>query len=89
MAVMDLYSLFVLEGMGSAIGAVVVLSLIFFLYGMFMRMGTILITSICALYFMIIFTFFYGGVIGVLIFTGSALFFISSILPWTSGKLNQ
>ena len=89
MAVMDLFGLLVANGFGSIVGAAVFMMLLFVLYGGFMKMGIPLMTSICLLYFMIVLTGAYGGVIGVLIFFGTSLFFVTSLIPWVSGMMNK
>lgn len=89
MVVMDLFSLLVTHGFGSLIGAAAFIILLFFLYGGFMKMGIILISSISILYLTIILTAGYGGVVGVIIFFGASLFFVSSLIPWVSGMLNR
>jgi len=89
MAMLDLFSLLVQNMFGSILMAVLFLILCFFIYGGIMRMGILLISSISILYLMTMMTFAYGGVTGAIIFFGTSIYFVSSLIPWVSGMLNR
>lgn len=89
MAMLDLFSLLVQNMFGSILMAVIFLILCFFIYGGIMRMGMLLISTISILYLMIMVTFAYGGVTGALIFFGTSVYFVSSVIPWISSALDR
>lgn len=89
MAMLDLFSLLVQNMFGSILMAVIFLILCFFIYGGIMRMGILLISTISILYLMIMITFAYGGVAGALIFFGTSIYFVSSLIPWISSVLDR
>lgn len=82
MAMLDLFGLLVQNLFGSILMATVFMILAFWIFGGFMRMGVLLITSVSILYGMIILTAGYGGVIGALTFLICSVYFAISILPF-------
>ena len=82
MAVLDLFSLLVLNLFGSIILATVAMVVAFWIFGGFMRMGTLLISTISILYVMIILTAGYGGVVGAVTFLACSIYFVTAVIPW-------
>lgn len=89
MAVLDLFGLLVINMFGSILMAVCFLILCFFIFGGIMRMGLLLVTSISVLYMMIVLTAAYGGVVAVLLFFATSIYFVTSIIPWVVGMMNR
>lgn len=82
MAVLDLFGFMVQGLFGSVLMATVFMVLAFWIFGGFMRMGMVLISTISILYVMIILTAGYGGAIGALMFLGAAIYFVTALIPW-------
>lgn len=82
MAVLDLFGFFVQGLFGTVLMATIFIVAAFWLYGGFMRMGTLLMTAISILYVITILPTWYGGAVGVLIFIACSVYFVISILPF-------
>jgi len=82
MVAMDLFGFLVQGLFGSIIMATVFMIVVFWVFGGFMKMGTLLISTICILYVMIILTAGYGGVVGMVTFLAASIYFATAVIPW-------
>lgn len=86
---MNFFQILVGDGFGSVFLAVLAVALFFFIYGAIMKIGPLTTTAIAILYMAATLTIFYGAAVGIIMFTGSAIYIIASISPWISEKLSR
>lgn len=88
-AAFDLFNLLVENMFGSVFVAIIAVIALIVIIGAMMRMSLISITSIVAFYLLLMIIPLYGGVVAVFIFFGCSLYFIASLIPWTSSLLSR
>jgi len=89
MVMYDLFGLLVEDLFGSLMLAGIAVVILIAIIGAMSRMSIILISAICILYMMMFFIAAYGGVVGVMIFFGCSVYFVSSTSAWIVSMLNR
>ena len=89
MAILDLFTFLVVDMTGSIIMATFLIILGFFVYGGFMNMNKILVTTISLMYTMAILSAYYGDAIAILMFLMTSIYFVTALIPWFVGMMNR
>jgi hypothetical protein len=81
----DLYGLLVENVFGNLLFTIIALTVILVVIGMMSRMSLLMIIASTVLFLMVMMIGFFGSLFAVLMFTFSAIYFFSSIIPWIRG----
>jgi len=85
----DLFGLLVEDLFGNFLMAGMAVMVMIIIFGAMFRMSILLVSAICVLFMMMFLMGVFGGVIGVIIFFGCSIYFVSAMLPWVVSQLTR
>lgn len=82
---LDFFSLFVEYVFGNLLFTIVGLTIILAVICMISRMSLLLMSAFVVLFLLCMLVGFFGGIVAVIIFAFSAIYFFMSLIPWIRG----
>lgn len=85
-ASLDLFNLFVENTFGGSIlFTIIALSILFAIFSMVTRMSFLLLSNIVIMFLLVMLIGFFGSFFAIIIFSFSAIYFFSAVIPWIRG----